>query len=1021
MICTNCGKEIQDGSTFCPYCGALFADGLIHIHYEPHLESSRETLPVYNAGTVREMWAREKNAYANGSVEMQQRTFTEASDEGTSVNSVSNQQAAGASEEEQKNIADAEQKINVAQDIGEHQDMNADQEVAQNQEMQKDSDIHATQQDIDADFDVDFSDRHSEAEDTDGSSEAAHATEDSTQTGTEDTDADSVEEDEALLDEMYKKALRFEAEERRRRDEEERRAREEAAARAEAERKAREEEERKAREEAAARAEAERKVREETKRRIRAEAAARAEAERIAREEAERKAREEEAARAEAERKAQEEAAAQAKKEAERAELEEAMKQELLHLAEHKTLGTHMFDEDEEEGNAVIEESVAEADIESKAESEGKIEAETPEKSEEVEEAPSKVEESEVEDQTETVEIESAVDETPEETLENASAQQSEAETSEEQTETLENSVVKTSEGQSEDAGEPAQSEAGPEGNIEGKASEKPEVESEGNIEGETPEKTEEAEESETATEEIEEQAETSEEPEVEDQTETVEVESAVDEASEETLENASTQQSKAETSEEQTKTLENSVAETSEGQLGDAGEPEKSEEEKETDASSKIVALPSAQRTHDPKRFVKLASVVLILAVIALAVGFQLPAVKERRIRSQAEKAYAAADYAGAASAYQKLFGYGPQSEDICLHAVDAYADAGHHTDAIALLKSSLENYPDSSALKEELEALNPTVHFDPAGGDYTDPVTLKLSTDGGDAIRYTIQREGDTTKAEELEYATPSELRYNGTYTVTAHGIAKDGEAGNASTETYTIQLDPEKYHLNDWMKTDEGVQYLDASGQFLTGWQTIDGHKYYFDENGYRATGKTDIDRDSYFFDADGVMQTGWQQADDGWYFFDETGKMLTDVWVEDSYYLGSDGRMLTGTTTPDGTTVDASGHKVSDLAVFFKEHPKGMVVIQSADRQRGDEYSTFAAKAYTSHTSDQPEGKGEDVTVKISNHAWMHYTDKRLPNALVTDAYRFLPHIGILNPTLDENGVITKFDFILGSQG
>ena len=29
--------------------------------------------------------------------------------------------------------------------------------------------------------------------------------------------------------------------------------------------------------------------------------------------------------------------------------------------------------------------------------------------------------------------------------------------------------------------------------------------------------------------------------------------------------------------------------------------------------------------------------------------------------------------------------------------------------------------------------------------------------------------------------------------------------------------------------------------------------------------------------------------------------------------------------------------------------------------------------------------------------------------------------FLPHIGILNPTFDDDGVITKFDFILGSQG
>ena len=204
-------------------------------------------------------------------------------------------------------------------------------------------------------------------------------------------------------------------------------------------------------------------------------------------------------------------------------------------------------------------------------------------------------------------------------------------------------------------------------------------------------------------------------------------------------------------------------------------------------------------------------------------------------------------------------------------------------------------------------------------------------------------------------------------------------------------------------------------------MTGWQTIDDQKYYFDEAGYRATGLTEIDRDTYFFDADGVMQTGWQQSDDDWYFFDETGHMLTDVWIEDTYYVGADGKMLKDTTTPDGIAVDASGRRASDLVTLFQQHPKAMVVIQTADRQKTGDYSTFAAKAYYSHSSDTPEGDSTDVTVKISNRAWMHYIDKKLPDALVTDAYHFLPHIGILNPTFDDDGVITKFDFILGSQG
>ena len=428
-----------------------------------------------------------------------------------------------------------------------------------------------------------------------------------------------------------------------------------------------------------------------------------------------------------------------------------------------------------------------------------------------------------------------------------------------------------------------------------------------------------------------------------------------------------------------------------------------------------------SAARIRNPKLLVKVAVAVIAVVAVALAGWYQMPATKESRIRRQAEKAYAAADYTSAAAAYQQLFGYGVQSEDIYLHAADAYADAGHHAEAVALLKNSLADYPDSSALKDELEALDPTVHFDPEGGDFTDPISVKLSTDAGDAILYTIQRDGDSAKPETIEYATPAELSYSGRYTVTAHAIARDGEAGSSFTQSYEIKLDPDKYRLNDWHETADGVQYLGEDGRFVTGWQTIDDQKYYFDEAGYRATGLTEIDRDTYFFDADGVMQTGWQQSDDDWYFFDETGRMLTDVWIEDTYYVGADGKMLKDTTTPDGIAVDANGRKASDLVTLFQQHPKAMAVIQTADRQKTGDYSTFAAKAYYSHSSDTPEGDSVDVTVKISNRAWMHYIDKKLPDALVTDAYHFLPHIGILNPTFDDDGVITKFDFILGSQG
>ena len=83
MICTNCGKEIQDGASFCPYCGALFADGLVRIHYEAQLESSAETLPVYNAETVRAAWDRQKATIGDDlSAKLDQMTETPSADEG---------------------------------------------------------------------------------------------------------------------------------------------------------------------------------------------------------------------------------------------------------------------------------------------------------------------------------------------------------------------------------------------------------------------------------------------------------------------------------------------------------------------------------------------------------------------------------------------------------------------------------------------------------------------------------------------------------------------------------------------------------------------------------------------------------------------------------------------------------------------------------------------------------------------------------------------------------------------------
>ncbi len=184
MICTNCGKEIQDGASFCPYCGALFADGLVRIHYEAQLESSAETLPVYNAETVRAAWDRQKATIGDDlSAKLDQMTETPSADEGD------------------LGTDNAAADPRVTQD-GEH----ASEEDAE------DAANTPAREDIDADFDIDFGDSFGRKRDASSKAFAVEAS-------SEDEDYDPAAEDEAILDQIYKKALRFEAEERRRREE----------------------------------------------------------------------------------------------------------------------------------------------------------------------------------------------------------------------------------------------------------------------------------------------------------------------------------------------------------------------------------------------------------------------------------------------------------------------------------------------------------------------------------------------------------------------------------------------------------------------------------------------------------------------------------------------------------------------------------------------------------------------------------------------------------------------------------
>lgn len=157
--------------------------------------------------------------------------------------------------------------------------------------------------------------------------------------------------------------------------------------------------------------------------------------------------------------------------------------------------------------------------------------------------------------------------------------------------------------------------------------------------------------------------------------------------------------------------------------------------------------------------------------------------------------------------------------------------------------------------------------------------------------------------------------------TYDSSDSDSGESGEpAGSSSKKKNTSASDG--MTAGSWSQDAAGNWYFKnaANGKNLvSAWAHI--------ENPYAGAGQP---KDSWFhFDANGVMQTGWFKDSDGrWYFFNSVsdstlGRMTTGWnWIKGNdgklrcYYFeetsnGHRGAMYSGTTTPDGYTVDADG--------------------------------------------------------------------------------------------------------------
>ena len=347
-----------------------------------------------------------------------------------------------------------------------------------------------------------------------------------------------------------------------------------------------------------------------------------------------------------------------------------------------------------------------------------------------------------------------------------------------------------------------------------------------------------------------------------------------------------------------------------------------------------------------------------------------------------------------------------------------EAYGKAGRHQEAVKALEEAKKLYPEDTEVQTALSLLDPKVESDLQGDSFTDPVEISLKSSGKKII-YSLS--GGKEDIQKEEYLSPIKLSRNGNYTLTAYAQASDGSMGESYSKSFSISLDPEKYHLSQFVDEEGGRSYIDENGDQVTGWKEIAGKYYYFDEKGIMQTGFQDIGGERYYLNADGTMQTGRLDLEGKTYFFDQDGHMIKDAWVDNLYYVGEDGVMLRNQENKEGVHFDEDGRRAFLAADLYAAHPDSIVVVESKQRKEKSSYYLFPAKIYYQKKNGRASGKvAYETEIKVSKMAIMSYLDENLPSITAKDAVSFLPTLSMQNIKQNKDGVITSFAFVLGER-
>ena len=347
-----------------------------------------------------------------------------------------------------------------------------------------------------------------------------------------------------------------------------------------------------------------------------------------------------------------------------------------------------------------------------------------------------------------------------------------------------------------------------------------------------------------------------------------------------------------------------------------------------------------------------------------------------------------------------------------------EAYAKAGQHENGVKTLEEAKKLFPDNQEIQTALALLDPKVESDLEGESFSDAIEISLKSTAQKII-YSLS--GGKEEIKQEEYLAPIKLSRNGNYTLSAYAEASDGTMGESYTKSFSISLDPEKYHLSQFVDGEGGKSYIDENGDRVRGWKEIEGKYYYFNEKGIMQSGFQDIDGERYYLNEDGTMQTGRLDLEGNTYFFDQDGHMIKDAWIDNVYYVGEDGVMLRNMENKEGIHFDEEGRRSFLATDLYAAHPDSIVVVESKKRKDQSSYYLFPAKVYYQKKNGRASGElAYETEIKVSKMAMMSYLDEDLPSITAKDAVSFLPTLSMQNIKQNKDGVITSFSFVLGER-